>query len=374
MEGNPVDDREQVMQFKDHQFLRVLNLRNTPVSKYFAADVEFFTLISTSNESHYSNRRQFISPLPNLPFVREGALCRNAKCLKTSYIYAAFTDTCNPNRSALINKSLINQRKYSSSDSEFTDECEEEEDIPHEIPGSILGSVRSNYLESAGLLTSENSTRHERKPSNPGHHQRQGSGHEAKLSINTAKEIGKMSTAHNSNRNMPDKSYLSKTSVKSANTSLVSSKKPAIKLDLSSILKDKMAQPGHLTLQNGLQFTGSNIHTANTSLFNSLNNSQIKISPIVADSVSEKATLMETSTVPHKVLKFNLVAPESNFSTSLRRNSKNSETISPNVMTSDKGNTIQSYINTLLEENNGLKKVSHQLYVLKSMCKCIYRK
>ena len=317
-------------------------------------------IISPSNESH-SNRRQIPSPLPNLPFVREGALCRNAKCLKMSYIYAAFTDTCNPNRSALINKSLINTRKYST-DSEFTDEGEGEDEIPHEIPGSILGSVRSNYLESAGLLTSENSTRHERKLSNQGIHQRQTSGMEAKLSVNTAKEFGKLSTAHNSNRNVPEKSYSSKNSFKTMNNSLGTGKKPAIKLDLSSILKDK-TQPGNSTLQNGFQFTGGSYnHTANTSLFNSLNNSQIKFSPIVADSITEKAAPVENSTVPHKVLKFNLVTPEPTFSTSLRRSSKNTEAASPNVMALEKGGTIQSYVNTLLEENSGLKKVNKNIF------------
>lgn len=321
-----------------------------------------------SSES-YLTAQHFPSPLPNLPFVKEGALCKNPKSLKTSYIYSTLIDTSNPNRSALINKSLINSRKYSS-DSEFFDEFEEEEDTPQDIPGSILGSVRSNFIESAGLPTSENSTRHDRKQSNVGEHHRQISNFDSKFS-STDKEPEKVSTANNSTRNPPDRDYTSKPSSKSVNTSIIQSNKPSMKLDLSSILKNKYAQPVHASLQ--LHQNGSYNNTATTSLFNSLNNSQIKISPILADPHGERPTPKGIPLDPRKVpRRLNLsigdaLSSGSNVTASFKTsahfagipNLAPCENIGANTSSR---NLVENYMNSLVEENQGLKKV---LFMLK---------
>ena len=70
-------------------------------------------------------------------------------------------ETSNPNRSVLINKSLINSKKHISEE-ELSDEFSFDQ-TPHDIiNGSLLGSIRSNLLETAERGVSENTTRRDR--------------------------------------------------------------------------------------------------------------------------------------------------------------------------------------------------------------------
>lgn len=326
---------------------------------------------------------QYSSPLQNLPFVKEGALCRNAKSLKSSYIYSNLADTSNPNRSVLINKSIINSRKYSS-DSEFTDDDDE---TPREMPGSILGSVRSNYPESGRVLpNSDNSIRHDRKVSSTGEHHRQISSFDSKFS-STDKEPEKISTAVNSTRNQVEKEYNLKSAPHSVNNSMIFSGKPSMKLDLSSILKAKHTQPVHVSLHLQSANTNTNNNnnsfnnTANTSLFNSLNNSQIKISPILErpihkdipiDSKKAHPRLSLTSgTIPGLDTQSSGSNVTATFKLSNNHNAQNSHTQFEGYnQTQSNQNAMESYINNLLEENQGLKKVplifSNVLLIIKS--------
>ena len=302
------------------------------------------------------------SPLPNLPFVKEGALCKDAKCLRNSYIYANLLSSSNPNRSVLINKSIIQSRKYSS-DSAFTEELEEEEeDFPQEIAGSILGSVRSNYVESAGLALSENSRQHERQLSSQLDNRRQTSNFDTKT-VSVDREPEKISSGHDSTRN-PESDTHPKFGNRSGSTSLMKSAKPSMKLDLSSILKTKRAQPANSSLHLPMTL-GSHLNTANTSLFNSLNNSQIKMSPILAE--TEKPTPI-SSPQPLKTLP-TLDLREAEGLGSVKNTTASfkipenqtaltvlSHLDQMNLNESDR-ETVENCINTLTAESYDLKKV-----------------
>jgi len=68
----------------------------------------------------------------------------------------------NPNRSVLVNKSLIGtRRRLNSEDDTSDDEDTLLEEFSSTVKSSLLGSVRSNFLET-GIHTTENSFRHSR--------------------------------------------------------------------------------------------------------------------------------------------------------------------------------------------------------------------
>jgi len=97
----------------------------------------------------------------NLPFYKEGAFCRSPRTLKSSFTYTNMLLTSNPNRSVLINKSLINSKKHISEE-DLSDEFSFDQTPQEIINGSILGSIRSNLFETAERGISETTTRRDR--------------------------------------------------------------------------------------------------------------------------------------------------------------------------------------------------------------------
>mmetsp|Transcript_26429 Transcript_26429/g.23368 ORF Transcript_26429/g.23368 Transcript_26429/m.23368 type:complete len:160 (+) Transcript_26429:635-1114(+) len=101
--------------------------------------------------------------IENLPFFKNGILAKSARYLRSSIVYTSTRDNSNPNRSVVANKSLIGSRRKLTDDEELSDdELLLEEEQVSEIKSSLLGSVRSNFLEGAGIVTAENSFRRDR--------------------------------------------------------------------------------------------------------------------------------------------------------------------------------------------------------------------
>ena len=295
-------------------------------------------------------------------------MSKNAKSLKNSYIYSTFIDTSNPNRSALINKSLINARKHYSSDSELPDEIEEGQETPQEMPGSILGSVRSGYLESVRLINSEDSTRHERTNSNQGAHQQQmlllSLALNSKLtSTDRNKDREKVSTADNSNRNLSEKELGFKAGTKSSSKLQTSVKKPSIKLDLSSVLKTNSPKPNQMSSKfQDKQLTGSsNKRTSNISWIEGLNFSQIKHSPAARSFIPETPESKGTTKV-QKALTPKVNTDSHTSSVLSRGGMKGSGDVIASRSSSDHQenyNTYNSVLNSLREEIIRLKNVTY---------------
>jgi len=137
-------------------------------------------------------------------------------------------ETSNPNRSVLINKSLIHSKK-NLSDSELSEDdfsFDQEDQQPETNNGSILGSVRSNILDLGCHTTTENSGRHPKS-----HHlsldMSRGLGHfESKMS-----DAERGSTRQNSQR-LSDQNILPPTIKQIPKRPIMN-----MKLDFSAILK-----------------------------------------------------------------------------------------------------------------------------------------
>ena len=93
--------------------------------------------------------------------IIDGSFSKGYKVFKGSFIYTNTINTSNPNRSVLVNKSLINSRKQTSSSSEASEDFLNEDELLQDMPNcSILGSLR--YLDTGGVATTENSARQEK--------------------------------------------------------------------------------------------------------------------------------------------------------------------------------------------------------------------
>lgn len=153
-------------------------------------------------------------------------------------------ETSNPNRSVLINKSLINSKK-NFSDSDLSDDFSFDQE-PETVNASILGSVRSNILDTAfnNNATTENSMRVNRM-----HHQsldasRIPSQFESKMS-----DFEKVSTRQNSQRVNEGAPEPNKRETHGFNFNRQYGRKAAMnmKLDLSAILKTSCGKTSEMT-------------------------------------------------------------------------------------------------------------------------------
>lgn len=286
--------------------------------------------------------------MPNLNFIKDGIVARNAKVLRSSYLFSNISEQSNPNRSAFINKSLIGPKRRGS-DQEFSSEDDDDEQN-EDLSADMLDSnkvIGSDCLRSPSSDETGNANRKSNRISNSL------STFSSRFS-STQKDNEKPSQLSARQLSARQLEY-SKISKADSSRYQSESKKPFMKLDLSAVLNNK---------QTGSAYQAQTVpNTATNSLMNSLNSSHAKVSPILSDQLKEKQAVKAKQNLPR--LNLSVFADNSTLSNiACIKTSANTCTInsgqgqSENVGVSASNRAhIEQYMAALSEENETLKKV-----------------